>query len=44
MEGGFNSSSGSVVSGIGAMLMFAVAFRLNVCTARRISINPNPNP
>jgi predicted membrane chloride channel (bestrophin family) len=31
---GFGHSSGSVMGGIGSMLVFAVAFRLNVCMSR----------
>ena len=39
----FEDSSGSVVSGVGALLMFAVAFP-STCTARRSRANPSPNP
>ena len=43
----FEDSSGSVVSGVGALLMFAVAFRLNVRRGRgaaALTLTPNPDP
>ena len=41
----FEDSSGSVVSGVGALLMFAVAFRLNVHrTAQPLTLTPTPTP